>query len=85
MRRGGIFPLIVADITIHVEPAEGTLERIDHSVMVLIEFLKVIVQDLVGLGVWRSTCSAVPAGIITLRLLKYSVIREVWLWLDDGW
>lgn len=53
--------------------------------MVLIEFLKVIVQDLVGLGVWRSTCSAVPAGIITLRLLEYSMVREIWLRLDDGW
>jgi hypothetical protein len=77
--------LIVADITIHVEPAKGSLERIDHSVMVLVEFLKVIVQDLTGLGIWRSACSAVPAGIITLRLLEYSMIREVRLRLDDGW
>jgi len=77
--------LIVADITIHVEPAKGALERIDQSVMVLVEFLKVIVQDLTGLGVWRSTCSAVPTGIITLRLLEHSMIREVWFRLHDSW
>jgi hypothetical protein len=76
--------LIVADITIHVEPAKGALERIDQSVMVLVEFLKVIVQDLTGLGVWRSTCSTGPAGIITLRLLEYSKIREVRLRLNDS-
>jgi hypothetical protein len=77
--------LIVADITIHVEPAKGTLEGIDHAVMVLVEFLKVIIQNLIGLGVWRSPCPAVSAGVITLRLFQYSMIREVRLRLDDGW
>jgi hypothetical protein len=77
--------LIVADITIHVEPAKGALERIDQSVMVLVEFLKVIVQDLVSLGIWRPTGSALPARVIPLRLLEYSMVREVRLRLDDGW
>ena len=76
---------MIADITIHVESAERALERIDHSVTVLVEFLKVVVQDLTGLGIWRSTGAAIPAGIITLRLLEYAMIREVWLRLDDGW
>ena len=75
---------MIADITIHVESAERALERIDHSVTVLIQFLKVVVQDLTGLGIWRSTGAAIPAGIITLRLLEYAMIREVWLRLDDG-
>ena len=75
---------MIADITIHVESAERALERIDHSVTVLIQFLKVIVQDLPGLGVWRSTGSAIPAGIITLRVLEYSMVRKVWLRLDEG-
>jgi len=79
-----LFPLAVAYITIHVESAEGALERIDHSVMVLVEFLKVVVQDLTRLGVGRSTCSAIPAGVIALRLLEYAMIREVRLRLDDG-
>jgi len=82
--RKGLFPLMVAYITIHVEPAEGTLERIDHSVMVLVEFLKVVVQDLTRPGVRRSPCSAIPAGVVALRLLEYSIIREVRLRLDDG-
>ena len=75
---------MVADITIHVESAEGALERIDHSIMVLVEFLKVVVQDLTYLGVWHSTCSVIPAGVVALRLLEYSMIREVWFRLDDG-
>jgi hypothetical protein len=77
--------LIVADITIHIEPAKGALERIDQSVMVLVEFLKVIVQDLVSLGIWRPTGSALPARVIPLPLLEYSMVREVRLRLDDGW
>ena len=72
-----IFPLIVADITIHVEPAEGSLERINHSVMVLVELLKVVVQDFTGLRIWRSTSPAIPAGVIPLRMLEHSMIREV--------
>ena len=68
---------MVAYITIHVEAAESTLEWIDHSVMVLVEFLKVVVQDLTRLGVGRSTCLAIPAGVVALRLLEYSIIREV--------
>jgi hypothetical protein len=82
-RRGRVFPLIVADIPIHIEAAERALERINHSIMVLVEFLKVIVQDLTSLGVRSSTCSTVSAGVIALRLLEYSMIREVWLGLDD--
>jgi hypothetical protein len=72
--REGLFPLMVAYITIHVESAESTLERIDHSVMVLVEFLKVVVQDLARLGVGRSTCLAIPARVVALRLLEYSII-----------
>jgi hypothetical protein len=82
--RGRIFPLIVADISIHIEPSEGALERINHAVMVLVEFLKVVVDDFASLRVWRSTCSAVYAGVVALRLLENSVVREVWLRLDDG-
>jgi len=76
--------LIVADISIHIEPAKGALERIDQSVMVLVEFLKVIVQDLVSLGIWRPTGSALPARVIPLPLLEYSMVREVRLRFDDG-
>jgi hypothetical protein len=75
---------MVTDVTIHVESAEGTLERIDHAVTVLVEFLKVVVQNLTCLGVWRSTSSAIPAGVISLRLLQYSMVREVWFRLDDN-
>jgi hypothetical protein len=82
--RGRILSLIVADIAIHVEPSEGTFERIDHPVMVLVEFLKVIMEDFTRLRVWRSTCSAVYAGVVALWLLENSVIREVRLRLDDG-
>ena len=81
---GGLFPLMIADITIHIESTEGALERIDHSVTVLVKFLKVVVQDLPSMGVWRSTGSSIPARVITLRVLEYSVIREVWLRLDNG-
>jgi hypothetical protein len=75
---------MVTDVTIHVESTEGTLEWIDHAVTVLVEFLKVVVQDLTGLGVWRSTSSAIPAGVISLRLLQDSMVREVWFRLDDN-
>jgi hypothetical protein len=75
---------MVTDVTIHVESTEGTLERIDHAVTVLVEFLKVVVQNLTCLGVWRSTSSAIPAGVISLRLLQYSMVREVWFRLDDN-
>jgi hypothetical protein len=75
---------MVTDVTIHVESAEGTLERIDHAVTVLVEFLKVVVQNLTCLGVWRSTSSAIPAGVISLRLFQYSMVREVWFRLDDN-
>jgi hypothetical protein len=77
--------LIVADITIHVDPAKGALERIDQSIMVLVQFLKVIVQDLIGLGIWRPTSSALSARVIPLRLFEYSMVREVRLWLYDDW
>ena len=49
--RGGLFPLMVTDITIHVESAKGTLERIDHSVTILVKFLKVVVLDLTCVGI----------------------------------
>jgi hypothetical protein len=75
---------MVTDITIHVESAEGTLERIDHSVTVLVELLKVVVEDLTCLGIWRSTSSAITAGVIPLRLLEHSMVREVWFRLDDN-
>src|SRR6185295_18297444 len=74
----GLVPLMVTDITIHVESAEGTLEQIDHSVTVLVELLKVVVEDLTCLGIWRSTSSAITAGVIPLRLLEHSMVRKVW-------
>ena len=76
---------MVTDITIHVESAEGTLERIDHSVTVLVKFLEVVVQDLTCLGIWCPTSSTIPTGVIPLRLLEYSMIREIRLWLNDNW
>ncbi|HEY6260015.1 MAG TPA: hypothetical protein VIW47_00365 [Nitrospiraceae bacterium] len=42
---------MVTDITIHVESAKGTLERIDHSVTILVKFLKVVVLDLTCVGI----------------------------------
>jgi hypothetical protein len=65
---------MVTNITIHVESAEGTLERIDHSVTVLVELLKVVVEDLTCLGIWRSTSSAITAGVVPLRLLEHSMV-----------
>ena len=50
-RSGGLFPLPVAHVTIHVEAAEGPLERIDHAVIILVEFLKMIVLELTCLRV----------------------------------
>src|SRR4029078_3086892 len=75
---------MVTDIPIHVKSAEGTLERIDHSVTVLVELLKVVVEDLTCLGIWRSTSSAITAGVIPLRLLEHSMVREVWFRLGDN-
>jgi hypothetical protein len=71
---GGLFPLVVTHITIHIEPAEGTLERIDHSITVLVELLKVVVEDLTSLGIWRSTSSAITAGVVPLRMLEHSMV-----------
>jgi len=65
---------VVTHITIHVEPAEGTLERIDHSVTVLVELLKVVVEDLSSLGIWRSTSPTITAGVVPLRMLEHSMV-----------
>jgi hypothetical protein len=65
---------MVTDITIHVKSAEGTLKRIDHSVTVLVELLKVVVEDLTSLGIWRSTSSAITAGVVPLRMLEHSMV-----------
>ncbi|MDO8356458.1 MAG: hypothetical protein Q7U76_08730 [Nitrospirota bacterium] len=80
-----LFPLVVAHITIHVEAAEGTLERIDHAVMIFIEFLEMLLLKLTNLGIWRSPCLAIPAGVITLRLLEHAMIGEIRLRLNDSW
>lgn len=78
-----LFPLVVADITVHVEAAEGTLEWIDHTVMIFIELLEMLVLELTGLGIWRSPSLAIPAGVIALRLLEHSMIGEIRLRLND--
>lgn len=66
-RKSGLFPETVADISIHVEATQGPLNRIDHSVMILVEFLKVVVLQLTRLGIWRSPCSAIPAWVVAPR------------------
>lgn len=75
--------MVVAHITIHVEAAEGTLERVDHAIMIFVEFLKVLMLKLTGLGIWRSPCLAIPTGVITLRLLEHAMVREIRLRLND--
>ena len=74
---------MVAYITIHVEAAEGTLKRIDHTVMIFVQFLKVLMLELTGLGIWRSPCLAISAGVITLRLLEHAMIGKIRLRLND--
>ena len=75
---------MIAHITIHVETAEGPFERIDHAVMIFIQFLEMLLLKLTGLGIWRSPCLAIPAGVITLRLLKHAMIGEIWLRLNNN-
>ena len=75
--------MVVAYITIHIEAAEGTFERIDHAVMIFIKFLEMLLLKLTSLGIWRSPCLAIPAGVIPLRLLKHAMVGEIRLRLND--
>ena len=84
MRQRRLFPLMVAHITIHVEAAEGPFERIDHAIMVFIEFLEMLLLKLTGLGIWCSPSLAIPAGVIALRLFKHAMIGEIRLRLNDN-
>ena len=75
---------MVAHITIHIEAAEGTFERIDHAVMIFIEFLEMLLLELSGLGIWRAPCLAIPTGVIALWLLEHSMIGKIRLRLNDS-
>lgn len=75
--------MVVAHITIHVETSERTFERINHAIMIFVEFLKVLMLKLTGLGIGRAPGLAIPAGVIPLRLLEHAMIGEIRLRLND--
>jgi hypothetical protein len=72
----------------NVEPAYRALEWIDHSVVVLVEFLELVVQQSCGLRDNHPSRSTIPPVIIPSRLFQHSqmgnIRRDQRLWLNDG-
>lgn len=54
------------EVAIHVDAAERAFNRIDHAVLIAIQFLEVIVREVRILGVWDACLSGIRAWIITL-------------------
>ena len=49
---------------IHIEPAEGALNRIDTAVAIAVELLKMLVGELSGLRIRRAGGLTVPPRLI---------------------
>ena len=77
-----LVPLAVAQISIHVQPTECSLEGIKDSVAVFVQFLKMIMEQIAGPWIASTPFVSLETGIIPLRVLQNSMVRQVWLWLD---
>ena len=73
----------VVEIAIHIGPAERSFKWIDRSILVAIEFLKMVVGQLKNVRVWNASTKMIPNRIIALRALQYAVVHEIGSWLHD--
>ena len=75
---GSLMPLAVVQISVHIQPTECSLERIEDTIVILIQLLKVIMEEFAGLRVVRGSLVALQTRIIPLRMFQDSMVRQVW-------
>jgi hypothetical protein len=66
-------------ISIEVKPAECPLEWIDRSVMVAVEFCKVVSLQFSSQRTDHTPRSAIVTRVVSMRPFKHSMVREVHL------
>jgi len=69
-------------ISIHIEPSERSLNRVDLPVAVVIQFLEMIVGQFRGLGIRRASRLTIMSWVVARRIFEDSVVRQVWVWLN---
>lgn len=73
----------VVEIAVHIGPAERPFNWIDRSILVAIEFLKMVVGQLRNMRVRNASTEAIPTRIVALGTFQHAVIHEIGSWLHD--
>lgn len=64
-------------IPIDIETTEGSLDRVDATILVSVKLLKVIVNQIASLRISHACGSIVRARIITLWAFDYAVWNQI--------
>jgi hypothetical protein len=76
-----LIPLAVTQISIHIQPAERSLERVKYSIVIFVQFLKMIMKEIACPWIVSTTFVSLKTRVIPLRVLQHSMVRQVGLWL----